>query len=373
MKRIPLFTPGTHTAMSGQTITFGESDLTASASVYDPALHESPLVIGHPKTDAPAYGWVKDLEFADGELVAIPHQVDAGFADLVANHRYKKISASFYPPNHPGNPTPGKYYLRHVGFLGAQPPAVKGLRPVEFADVADDGFVTIEFGEIEPRSIARMFRGLRDLLIEKFGQEDADKALPGWETDWVIEQAAQPEPEPETATSAPAFSETPEPSPDPKPAPKPKEDKVTEEELKQREAEIAKREAEFAETQARSSAIEFADGLIRDGKLVPAQKDQVVALVTHLAVNADGAINFAEGTAPVSPVDALKSVLSAASKAVDFSEHSAADTNDGGSIDFADPTALATAATAFRNEQAAKGITISHSQAVRHIKKEAGK
>lgn len=371
MKRIPLFKTGTHTAMNGQTISFGESDLSASASAYDPVLHESPLVVGHPKTDAPAYGWVKGLEFADGELVAIPHQVNAEFAELVVAGAYKKISASFYQPKQPGNPTPGKYYLRHVGFLGAQPPAVKGLRPVEFADDADDGFVTIEFGEIEPRSIARMFRGLRDFLIEKFGQDDADKALPGWDVDWIAEQAAQPEPE--TATSAPAFSETPEPSPAPQPAPKPKEDKVTEEELKQREAEIAKREAEFAETQARSTAIEFADGLIRDGKLVPAQKDQVVALVTHLAVNADGAINFAEGTAPVAPVDALKAVLSAAPKAVDFSEKSAASTSEGESVNFSDPLELASAATAYRNEQAAKGITISHSQAVRHIEKEAGK
>jgi len=29
---------------------------------------------------------------------------------------------------------PGVYYLRHVGFLGAQPPAVKGLRPIELAE-----------------------------------------------------------------------------------------------------------------------------------------------------------------------------------------------------------------------------------------------
>ncbi len=371
MKRIPLFKPGTHTAMTGQTISFGESDLAASASVYDPALHESPLVVGHPKTDAPAYGWVKGLEFSDGELVAIPHQVNADFADLVANHAYKKISASFYQPNQPGNPTPGKYYLRHVGFLGAQPPAVKGLRPVEFADDSDDGFVTIEFGEIEQRSIARMFRGLRDLLIEKFGQEDADKALPGWETDFAIEQAAQPDAE--TAPPSPAFSETPEPSPSPKPAPTPKEDTVTDEELKAREAEIAKREASFAETQARASAVEFADGLIRDGKLVPAQKDQVVSLATHLAVNAEGEISFAEGTPAVAPLDAFKAILGAAPKAVDFSEHSAADADGSESVNFSDPVQLASAATAYRSEQSAKGITVSHSQAVRHVQKEAGK
>ena len=33
----------------------------------------------------------------------------------------------------PNNPTPGRYYLKHVGFLGAIQPAVDGLRPVEFS------------------------------------------------------------------------------------------------------------------------------------------------------------------------------------------------------------------------------------------------
>ena len=67
------------------------------------------------------------------------------FTDWVAAGRYKKRSASFYTADHPSNPTPGKPYLRHVGFLGAQPPAVKGLadfagtdEPVyEFADLPD--------------------------------------------------------------------------------------------------------------------------------------------------------------------------------------------------------------------------------------------
>ena len=43
---------------------------------------------------------------------------------------------------------PGKWYLRHVGFLGAAAPAVKGLKPVEFAD--DGGgvvFADLEFAE----------------------------------------------------------------------------------------------------------------------------------------------------------------------------------------------------------------------------------
>ncbi|MBF0186018.1 MAG: hypothetical protein HQM06_16735, partial [Magnetococcales bacterium] len=48
--------------------------------------------------------------------------------------RFKKISASFYPPDSPNNPTPGLFALRHIAFLGAQPPAIKGLPDAKFAD-----------------------------------------------------------------------------------------------------------------------------------------------------------------------------------------------------------------------------------------------
>lgn len=372
MKRIHIFSTGKHTANDGQTLSFDETHLAGCAAVYNPELHESPLVIGHPHHNLPAYGWVKGLEFADGGLSAIPDQVNPEFEEMVVSGAFKKISASFYKPDAPNNPTPGHLYLRHVGFLGAQPPAVKGLKPIEFSDDAENDHVfTVEFGEINPRNIALMMRGMRDWILGKFGQEDADKALPGWDVQWISDQAAIPEAE--TATPSPAFSETPEPSPTPKPAPTPKEDTVTDEELKAREAEIAKREASFAETQARASAVEFADGLIRDGKLVPAQKDQVVSLATHLAVNAEGEISFAEGTPAVAPLDAFKAILGAAPKAVDFSEHSAADADGSESVDFSDPVQLASKATAYRSEQSAKGITVSHSQAVRHVQKEAGK
>ena len=55
---------------------------------------------------------------------------------------------AFTPPDHPSNPVPNAYYLRHVGFLGAQPPAVKGLGEARFADVdQDDDLVTIQFAQ----------------------------------------------------------------------------------------------------------------------------------------------------------------------------------------------------------------------------------
>ncbi len=144
---IPLFKPGTHIDMGGQQLTFSESDLAATVAAYDPAKHEAPLCIGHPKHDAPAYGWVQSMQMASDGPEAIPHQVNADFAELHKSGAFKKVSASFYPPASPHNPVPGVYYLRHIAFLGAQPPAIKGLRPVEFAEDAD--CITVEFSEAE--------------------------------------------------------------------------------------------------------------------------------------------------------------------------------------------------------------------------------
>lgn len=140
---IHIFRAGRHTAMQGRTLTFSDADLAATAAAYDPALHEAPLVIGHPAADAPAFGWVAGLRAGAAGLFAVPRQLEPAFAEAVASGRYKKVSASFYAPDSPHNPAPGVYYLRHVGFLGAQPPAVKCLAPVQFADDGE-GCVTVE-------------------------------------------------------------------------------------------------------------------------------------------------------------------------------------------------------------------------------------
>ena len=129
--------------MSGTTLDITEADLEKTVVAYQPSRHEAPLVVGHPQHDAPAWGWVASLALEDGILWAMPNQVDPAFAEQVADGRYKKISASFYTPNAPSNPYPGVYYLRHVGFLGAQPPAVKGLPDAMFRE-GEQGVVVVE-------------------------------------------------------------------------------------------------------------------------------------------------------------------------------------------------------------------------------------
>ena len=139
---IEIFRAGTHTDASGQPRTFTAQDVMAMAKAYNPAKREAPMVKGHPTTDAPAYGWISRLEATqDGRLMAYGHQVADDFAAELRAGRYKKRSASFYPPGHPNNPTPGTWYLKHLGWLGATQPAVAGLADANF-EAVDEGWVS---------------------------------------------------------------------------------------------------------------------------------------------------------------------------------------------------------------------------------------
>ena len=122
---IEIFRGGTHTDMRGTTLAFGESEIVDIAAAYDPALSEAPIVIGHPRTDAPAYGWVKSLSARGDRLYAEPDQVDAAFAELVESGRYKKVSACFYRPAAPANPA--RTTCGTSAFSGRSRPPSRGL------------------------------------------------------------------------------------------------------------------------------------------------------------------------------------------------------------------------------------------------------
>jgi transcriptional regulator with XRE-family HTH domain len=192
-KPLHIFRAGRHTAQSGASLEFSEAEVGAIAAAYDPALHEAPIVVGHPRTDAPAYGWVKSLRAEGAELFAEPDQVEPAFAEMVRAGRFKRISASFYPPTSAANPAPGSYYLKHVGFLGAQPPAVKGLKAAEFAEDGEAVTVEVAFSEAEIAGIAsagfgglrRVVSGLRDWLLSSQGQEVADRIVPAHELEGI--------------------------------------------------------------------------------------------------------------------------------------------------------------------------------------------
>ncbi len=137
IKDVHIFSPGTQTSAQGITREFTKADLKQVADSYEPDVHEAPIRIGHQDNDkVPAWGWVKDVKMKGDDLVA-EVEFSPLMEDYVKNGLYKKVSASFYSPESQINPEPGKWSLRHVAMLGAQPPAVKGLKGFAYAEESE--------------------------------------------------------------------------------------------------------------------------------------------------------------------------------------------------------------------------------------------
>lgn len=148
---IEIFSVGTHTDNRGKQHAMDSRFLEQVVRNFDPAVHEPPAVVGHPKTNSPAYGWAKELRVRDGKLEARLGEVAPEFEEMVRSGRLKKRSASFYLDGEdaPGGRAP---QLRHIGFLGGKPPAVAGLRDIQFSD--DDNVITFsEEGEMDETQV----------------------------------------------------------------------------------------------------------------------------------------------------------------------------------------------------------------------------
>lgn len=334
-KLIHVFRAGTHVTAAGERIEFSAADLAASAAAYKPSLHEAPLVVGHPKTDDPAYGWAKGLVADGADLYVAPDQVHPEFAEMVNSGAFKKRSMKWYRPTDAANPAPGVWYPQHIGFLGAMPPAIKGLKAVQFA--ADAQGVEVEFGQWEDRTVARLFRQLREWFIGAHGQETADRVIGSYEVDALADDAAR-----ETKTEvfpAPAFAE----------GSTVEEPTVTPEEKAALEAENAALKAQVTASQARdkaaqaaarkTDAVQFCEGLIDEGKLLPAEKDSAVGLLV-LAAEAQP-VEFGEGDAKATdaPLARLQALLKALPKRVEFSEV-AGHEKTAAAVEFAAPVGL---------------------------------
>lgn len=134
MRTINIFRGGTQTSKSGSSHDYTEEDVQGMVASFNPAVHEPPVRVGHTDNDSvPAYGWIKNVSRNGVNLYAEVDFVEA-MEDMIAKGHYRKVSASFYPPNSPANPSPGNYTLKHLAMLGAAAPAVKGLEPFDFSE-----------------------------------------------------------------------------------------------------------------------------------------------------------------------------------------------------------------------------------------------
>lgn len=374
---IDAFRVGRHIDSAGNTSEWTEADLRELAESYDPALREAPICIGHPKGNAPAFGWVGRVQTDGQVLQAVPSQAQPEFQDWVKRGLYKKVSLSIYGRNHPNNPKPGKLYVRHVGFLGAQPPAVAGLADYAFADGGEGSAELHEFGDWTTGVMARITRGLRDWLIGKFGQEEADKALPSWDVQALADEAVRETLPPPQAAGL-SYSEGDPPMPghtsgDPQAA--------AAADLAAREAALAAGQAKLAADtealQAREAAAtsaartaqfsEFAEGLVREGRLLPKDK---AALVHVLGALPEATVlEFGEGDGAVKApaVEVLQGFLKTLPVVVDFSERAGPQRKPGAEVDLASAESIQRAALEFQDAEAKAGRTVSIEAAVQHV------
>ncbi len=307
-----VFRTGTHTSGNGITKTYTEADLVSIADTYNSQKgHEAPLVIGHPDTDSPAFGWTKQLKVAGGKLLAFVDQITDSVIDAIKAGHYKKISIALYGDN----------LLRHIGLLGATPPAVKGLAPVQFSEAEFDEFAWAT-DEWRVPIIGRVLNGIRDFFIEKFGLEVTNKIMNSEDISRLQESAGGVWIKQET-TDAIGFSDKSD-----------KEDVMNEEmtkKIKEMEDKLAEQSAQFSElsgkfdavvaeskkladlitgqmesvqAKVREAAFEsdkagfkaFCDGLAKEGKILPAETDALTEEYASLR-QAEESLTFAEDQA----------------------------------------------------------------------------
>jgi hypothetical protein len=264
---IEIFRSGTHKDSSGYEKTWTENDLETIASKYDPTKFEAPLVVGHPKDNSPAYGWVESLKREGVKLLAKVKPTVQEFIDAVRQGLYKKVSVSLYPD----------MSLRHIGFLGGAAPAIKDLQAVQFKEG--------KFSSYES-----------DLPEVKVEEKENKKTEV-----FVMDEKEFRALEEKVNTLTVSLEET------------VKADSAKSEEIKTLQTELGKAQGELRKSKFES----FCDGLMKEGKLTPAQRTQAIDFMEIL--HGTGEHEFSEG-GKKSSLEAFKDFLSRLPKQIEFTE-----------------------------------------------------
>jgi Protein of unknown function (DUF5661) len=142
------FSAGTHTDSANQTETYSVKDLEEIAAKYnehadgDPA----PVCVGHPTDSSPAYGWIKHAYVAGDKLHVKIHKLNEAFKDALKKGAYRKRSLSLYSGGDMDK------QIRHIGYLGAMPPAIRGLALTQTTFNSSAPFHIYEYKETDMSS-----------------------------------------------------------------------------------------------------------------------------------------------------------------------------------------------------------------------------
>lgn len=399
--------PGTYPLRTGEPISFSEADLRGAAEAYDPKLKKAPIVLGHPSTDSPAFGYVANAEFSEGWLKLDPLYLSDKFAAF-AEESYGGGSVALYKPDSYGNPIKdGKtWYIRHWGW--ANWPVIKGSEPPTVAeafsefDPQEEGVVVIQFSEFSPsekdgenqsalgegktpspdspefseffdRQVVELFRSIRDWMIEWDNVEAADRLIPSWALDMMAEEIRLSDLQVNAMYAEEPVKTKTQPTPaSPPPDGEAKNDTRSaqasqpaiafaeqEASLTQRETALDKR----LQALDRREMVAFCEDLLNAGR----QFDKAAAVELLLSSADEGEVAFGEGDTAFngSPRELVKRLLNSLPKVVEFAEVAGAEKTVPDQE--TDPKAIARKIDAYRRQQAADGAEVSFAEASAYV------
>lgn len=319
-------------------MTFSADDLAAMAASYASRTTQAPIVVGHPRHDDPAWGWVTGLVADGDDLYAEVDQVPSEFAEQVRSGRYRHVSAALYGPDHKSNPTPGAWGLRHVGFLGAMPPAIKELERVELNE-------TEEFTEVAADLVAADFHELPDNRDEIMADTPKPESVKPTEADGRRA---------EDRTAEFAERET---------------------VLTQREQELQEREdrlREQEEAARRAEHVAFAERLASEGRILPRYQETIVESLVQLGDTSAATVELGEGDDAMTVIDAFRAMLEGLPVQVEFGEAARAENGeDDKEPEFSAPAGYTVDTTALKLHRKAlahqKAHSVTYVEAVRAV------
>jgi hypothetical protein len=354
---LEILSAGRHPQGENKWVNLSVADLEQVAETHDPSRFRAPLIVTSPAHSVPtsdkdahaaefAYGTPDRLRVVGNKLLATFSKLSQKFVDWTREGAILNVSSSLYPPGHPGNPTPGKYSLRHIAGLGATPPAIKDLAPLSLSEwegegVLDfgefdlgDGEGCLNFGDYWAMSTceitAMLFGKLRDMLIEQQDAEKADEILPMKALGMLAQNKERDYLEEELRDLRKRIGML---EGDRPPSPvNYSENQMNEEELKQAQdaadaqaAALAKRAADLDKREAdlrRAGFEQFCETELK-GKLIPAiaPASEVVDFMEHLVAPSEVLSFSEEGKADAQPLEWFQGFLKRAlSQQVDFGE-----------------------------------------------------
>lgn len=195
---LQLMKTGTFTDRFKKSYTITKDKLDCIVRNYSGA-DPAPLVVGHPDKpikDVPSFGVVDALKVAGDVLFFRPGKAVAEFSVLVSKKAFPSVSACVAGLDGE-NPM-----LKHVAFLSAQSPAIEGLEPIAQFSAPDGGtdiditgdINTAEFSSASEdwfvwkiKSIGRILRSLKNKQIETDGAEKADALINEYDLNTLLE------------------------------------------------------------------------------------------------------------------------------------------------------------------------------------------